>query len=150
MKRQLIVCTMLGCLLSAAVAPAPAPAQIRELGDRIGEGVSRLGEEIRGGWAELRGTIDRFGLHGRVYSRLHWDVALQGAALDITAQEPNTIVLRGSVPDETAKRKAVQLARETVGVGQVIDELAIAPPPQDGQARTSENVSPNNPAPNNR
>ena len=36
------------------------------------------------------------------------------------------VVLQGSVRDAAAKKKAVQLARDTVGVDEVADELAIS------------------------
>jgi osmotically-inducible protein OsmY len=34
-------------------------------------------------------------------------------------------VLKGSVPTAAAKQKAVQLARDTIGVSNVIDELNV-------------------------
>ena len=43
--------------------------------------------------------------------------------------EPGTAILRGSVPDAAAKQRAVLLARDTVGVSQVVDELAVLPTP---------------------
>jgi osmotically-inducible protein OsmY len=67
------------------------------------------------------------GLQGRVYGRLHWDKALEGASLDITIRDTTTVVLTGSVSSEAAKSKAEQLARDTTGVGNVVNQLAVAP-----------------------
>jgi osmotically-inducible protein OsmY len=67
------------------------------------------------------------GLQGRVYGRLHWDKALEGASLDIAIRDTTTVILTGNVPSELAKTKAEQLARDTTGVGNVVNQLAVAP-----------------------
>lgn len=123
MKKSLLTCTLAVLLTGLFVAPAPA-----QIGERIDRALDRIGEDIRGGWEEARGAVNRMGVRGRVYSRVHWDKNLQGATIDIDAPEADVVVLRGSVPDAAAKRKAVQLASDTVGVARVVDELAIAEP----------------------
>jgi hyperosmotically inducible periplasmic protein len=112
------------CLL-CGTAWVQAPAQVGELQERVERGLSQLGTQIQEGWTEIRQSVDRMGLTGRVYARLHWDKALQDAALEIEAEEGQTVVLKGSVPSQAAKEKAVQLAQETVGVKRVVDRLAV-------------------------
>jgi hyperosmotically inducible periplasmic protein len=112
------------CLL-CGTAWVQAPAQVGELQERVERGLSQLGTQIQEGWAEVRQSVDRMGLTGRVYARLHWDKALQDAALEIEAEEGQTVVLKGSVPSQAAKEKAVQLAQETVGVKRVVDRLSV-------------------------
>jgi hyperosmotically inducible periplasmic protein len=112
------------CLL-CGTAWVQAPAQVGELQERVERGLSQLGTQIQEGWTEIRQSVDRMGLTGRVYARLHWDKALQDAALEIEAEEGQTVVLKGSVPSQAAKEKAVQLAQETVGVKRVVDRLSV-------------------------
>lgn len=118
------------CLISTTAA-LPAHAQ-QGLGERLGqqldEGLERLSSEVREGWASLRKTVDRMGVQGRVYSRLRWDKHIATSQLEIEIQEEDVVVLRGEVADAAAKRKAVQLAGDTVGVARVVDELTVASP----------------------
>ena len=99
------------------------------LGERIGaeldEGISRLSEEFREGWASLKQAVDKMGVQGRVYSRLRWDKQLSQADLDVDVEEGGIVALGGTVADETAKQKALQLAQDTVGVNRVIDRLTV-------------------------
>jgi hypothetical protein len=53
---------------------------------------------------------------------------LVGSALELEVRDDAVVFLRGTVPDAEAKKRAVVLARDTVGVNQVVDELAVAPP----------------------
>jgi hypothetical protein len=111
---------------SQAKAQEPQAASDESLGQKLDRGLDKLGRELRQGWADVRASIDRMGVQGRVYGRLHWDKALADAALDIEVRQDKTVVLKGSVPTETARTKAVQLAEDTTGVHAVVDELGIA------------------------
>jgi osmotically-inducible protein OsmY len=93
--------------------------------ETIERGVSRVGEELRRGWAEVRTAVDKLGVQGRVYGRLHWDKALTDATIDIQVLDDHRVVLKGSVPNARAKTKAVRLTEDTVGVTSVVDELAV-------------------------
>lgn len=113
------------------MAPSPAQAQqglAERLGEQLDRGVDRLSEEVREGWESLRKSVDKMGVRGRVYSRLRWDKNLADSALDIDAEEGGLVTLRGRVPTNTAKQKAVELATDTVGVNRVVDELTVEPP----------------------
>jgi osmotically-inducible protein OsmY len=43
-------------------------------------------------------------------------------------REKNVVVISGKVASAAAKQKAEQLARDTIGVGSVVNELTIAEP----------------------
>ncbi|MBX9626415.1 MAG: BON domain-containing protein [Gemmataceae bacterium] len=60
----------------------------------------------------------------RVAARLAADKRLQGIDFAVTA-DGGAVALRGVVPDAAARRKAVALAENTVGVERVVDELAV-------------------------
>ena len=122
MRRAAIIGFVL--MFGFAGTMANAPAQI---GQRVDEALERLGDNLREGWGEARGAVNRMGLRARVYSRVRWDKALEHETIEIDVQASDAVVLRGSVRSETAKRKAIELARDTVGVARVVDELTVAP-----------------------
>jgi hypothetical protein len=97
----------------------------QRLGKKIDQGLNEIGSDLRRGWASVRQSVDKLGVQGRVYGRLHWDKALANATIDIQVPQEGVIVLKGSVPNTAAQLRAVNLARETVGVKQVTDELSV-------------------------
>ena len=127
----------LGCAILVAFGAYGVRAQ-QDTGKKLGEklddaaakvkrGVQDIAEDLRESFARTRTAVHNMGIQSRVYGRLHWDKALNGADLELSSAEEGAITLRGSVPDEAAKAKAVLLARETVGVTRVVDELTIGP-----------------------
>jgi hypothetical protein len=66
--------------------------------------------------------------HHRVYARIHWDKSLHGAQIEVHMLPDGAVVLRGTVPTEAARSRALELARECVGVPLVIDELTLPTP----------------------
>ena len=61
---------------------------------------------------------------GRVKARLETDRRLSVVPFTVSA-EGEKVTLRGVVPDSAARKRAVSLAENTVGVGEVVDELAV-------------------------
>jgi osmotically-inducible protein OsmY len=74
--------------------------------------------------------VDELGMQGRVYARLRWDKALADQTIDIQVQKKDVVVLTGVVPDDTARDKAVQLAQDTIGVREVVNQLRVKPRPE--------------------
>jgi osmotically-inducible protein OsmY len=64
------------------------------------------------------------GVLSRVYGRLHWDKTLNSTTLYVKA-EGGTVTLRGAVPDEEAREKAIELTKDTVGVTHVVDQMTV-------------------------
>lgn len=62
----------------------------------------------------------------RVMRRIEWDKQLVGSALQVESGQNGAIVLRGSVASEAAKRRAVDLVENTVGVTAVVDAMGVA------------------------
>jgi osmotically-inducible protein OsmY len=115
------------CLLCGfASAQQSQPGTAAQLGEKIDRGLSQLGKEISQAWGEVRQGVEKMGVQGRVYGRLHWDKTLEGAALDIDVRDKQVVVLRGKVASAAAKQKAEQLASDTIGVSSVVNELTIA------------------------
>ena len=134
-RRSIRLSAIVGGLLIAGVAAGQAgqgPAErlgekLDGAGRAVKQGVRDVAQEVREGFAKTRTSVHNMGIEARVYGRLHWDKDLTGALIELQTGADGVVSLRGSVADANAKQKAVALARETVGVTRVIDQLAIAP-----------------------
>jgi hyperosmotically inducible protein len=96
------------------------------VGESVDRGLTNIGNRLRKTWADFRKSVDELSVQGRVYGRLHWDKAIGSAPIEIAVQNENVVTLSGSVPTEAARRAAVTLANDTVGVHQVVDRLTVA------------------------
>jgi hyperosmotically inducible protein len=116
--------------LSTLVPAATCAAQ--GVVEKVGQGLDNAGRTIRRGVenavARSQEAIQEQNVLGRVYSRLHWDKVLAGSILELEVRADGTVFLRGSVVDVAAKKRAVLLASDTIGVSKVVDELAVPEP----------------------
>jgi len=112
--------------------------QTQETGKRVGEKFDQVGRDVRGGlnragqdakerFASAKTSVQNMGVESRVYGRLHWDKALNDATIELAMSQEGVVTLNGSVATAKAKARAVELARETVGVTEVVDQLAVRP-----------------------
>jgi hyperosmotically inducible protein len=76
-------------------------------------------------FARTRARVSAMQILDRVYSRLHWEKALAGSVVEVVEDSAGVTVLRGTVTSAKARARAVELARNTVGVTQVVDELSV-------------------------
>jgi len=104
------------------------------LGEKLGEGLQNVGRGMKRGVLEVgdvvkrqfetvRSDVNRMGIQSRVYSRLHWERSLYDSRLEVHMLRDGTVLLRGTVPDQEARERAVEIARNTVGIMAVIDEV---------------------------
>lgn len=111
----------------------------RGIGQKIGETVDQASQNVKKGlrgaketvrerFARARGRVHDMEIESRVYSRIHWDKTLTLADIELEVRDEGIVTLRGTVPSASAKRKATELAVDTVGVIRVIDMLAVEPP----------------------
>ena len=109
-------------------------------GKKVGEKLDEVGREIKGGlgragdaakeqYGRAKQSVQNMSVEARIYGRIHWDKALNDALIDLTVTSDGAVTMTGSVADAKAKARAVELARETVGVTKVVDTLAIRPAP---------------------
>jgi hyperosmotically inducible protein len=132
MPSKLAVGLTSAVLVSGVISlPAVTNAQ-QGAAQRAGEALDNAGRNIRRGveraFVRTRAAVLEQELMTRVYSRLHWDKLLVSSTLDLEIRDDGVVFLRGAVPSADAKKRAVVLARDTVGVTRVVDELAVAPP----------------------
>jgi len=102
--------------------------RLDEAGKAIKRGLQRSGEAVRESFARTRTSVQNMGIEARIFGRLHWDREINGSPIELEVKDASVAILKGSVPSAAVKAKAVALARDTVGVTQVIDQLAVNPP----------------------
>lgn len=131
MRRQLLIGAVWCLWQSGAAAQAPPlpqtqPGTAAQIGEKIDRGLSQIGAELSQAWGEVRKSVEKMGVQGRVYGRLHWDKALENSTLEISVRDGQIVVLTGTVASATAKLRAEQLANDTIGVSSVVNELHVS------------------------
>jgi hyperosmotically inducible protein len=102
--------------------PAPAPPKIDT--ERAREVGAEVGERTAAAANQARQAITEGSLTGKIKAKMALDDSIK--ALDIDVDTNGSIVtLSGVVGNEAQRQRAVQLARETVGVTQVVDHLRV-------------------------
>ncbi len=118
----------LAALSLAAAVFAPATLAQGPI-ERVGAGFDRAGKNIRRGVENgvTRGKISaqERELLDRVTQRIKWDKQLASSTMQVVVQADGSVIMQGSVMDEAAKSRAVDLVESTVGVTAVVDELAV-------------------------
>jgi osmotically-inducible protein OsmY len=125
-----IVCLLLGAWTTAAQEPKSTTDVLKEKASSavkaVKKGVASAEEAIKEKYAQARLTVHNMAVEHRVYARLHWDKALNGSKFDVSVSEGGVATLTGAVADAKAKAKAAELASDTVGVTQVVDQLTVS------------------------
>ncbi len=114
------------------------PAQDPSAGQKVGakvdsavqdikSGLRKAGDAAREQFQQAKTSVHNMSVESRVYGRIHWDKALNDANIDLSGGSEGVITLDGTVANAQAKVRAVELARETVGVTQVVNRLAVRP-----------------------
>ena len=94
---------------------------------RDGLNKTAKGEIVGEGFAETRDSVQGMGIFSRVCLGFVLDKALNSSSIFVKAVEGGTATIRGIVPDEDTKAKAIDLVMDTVGVTRVIDQLSVLP-----------------------
>jgi osmotically-inducible protein OsmY len=91
-----------------------AKRSAEEAGDKIKRSTRELGEEITDSWITTK-----------VKAQFVGEDVLDGNDVRVET-EGHVVVLRGTVPSESARERAVEIARTTKGVVRVEDKLVVA------------------------
>jgi hyperosmotically inducible protein len=84
----------------------------------------------------LAGCASDQALEAKVKSKMAADSQVNASEITVTVKD-QVVTLRGNLDSATAKEKALQLARETNGVKNVIDEIAVKTAETTGDAPDS-------------
>ncbi|MDR3638772.1 MAG: BON domain-containing protein [Isosphaeraceae bacterium] len=135
-----------GAVAGTSLAQQGVAEKAGETLDGVGRGIKKgaveIGDAVRRRFEGVRGEVSRMGVHNRVYSRLHWDRALNTSKIEVHLLKGGEVLLRGYVPDEEAHQRAITLTRDTVDVAGVVDELVPLVKPAQTPAPTSSIVVP--------
>ena len=101
-----------------------AGEKIDEFGRAIRKGFESAGESVREGFEKTRSVVHGMGVTSRVYTRLHWEKSLHSLQL-VVKSEGGVVTVKGNVPDETIRAKAIAVTVDTFGVVKVIDQLNV-------------------------
>jgi hypothetical protein len=119
------ICLAVGLTFVATGCKKEDPEHLSAVGRRIGckvDGVlNKTNDRLTLQWRE-GSDAPVVPLDVRVRERLQWDRNLDGTAIQVSAQDA-VIELHGNVFSIDQKQHAVELARTTVGVEQVVDHL---------------------------
>jgi osmotically-inducible protein OsmY len=116
-KRVIVFAAM--CL--AGCGARLAAAKVEEMSGGAPNKVAASLDTMRANWNELA-------LDARVSLRLRWEKDLQNVTIQVQAKN-GIIELKGKVGDIVQRQRAVQVARSTVGVVDVVDGLDVAEQP---------------------
>lgn len=132
--KTLRVGLMIPALAATVIASACVAWGRQGAAERAGQALDGAGRKVRSGvvntFSRTKTSVHNQEIISRVYSRIHWDKTLVGSTLELEVQD-GTAVLRGAVIDAAARERAVLLARDTVGIALVVDELTVLPPPRE-------------------
>jgi osmotically-inducible protein OsmY len=91
---------------------------------RARETGAEIGEKVAAGANEAQRAVANASLTTKIKAKMALDDTIEAAAIDIDS-EGSTVTLSGSVRSEAERSRALQLARETEGVTQVVDRLRV-------------------------
>ncbi len=90
------------------------------------EGVAVAGEKSASGVRKVGSDIADAFVLASVKARFFGDDALKGSDINVDC-DSHVVTLKGTVPNEAARQRAIELARKTDGVDRVVDRLTIGP-----------------------
>jgi osmotically-inducible protein OsmY len=103
--------------VSARQAPTIDTAKAREAGAKVGETVAT-------GAAQAQQSLSDGALTAKIKAKMALDDTISATSIDIDTNG-TVVTLSGTVRSEAERTKAVQLAKDTAGVTQVVDRLAV-------------------------
>jgi osmotically-inducible protein OsmY len=122
------LCSLCGLLaLSTSSCSSGDRERLSSIWHKVGEHLADLTrgarERLSIGWnaIEARSEPDSV-LRERVAARLRSDKVFAESAIDVEVQG-STVTLRGQAPDAAGRQRAVELAKNTLGVEEVTDEM---------------------------
>ena len=88
---------------------------------------AQIGETIAVGAEKASENLDEAALTAKVKSKMTLDDTLDGSRIHVSTDKQR-VTLTGTVIDQRQHARAMQLARETDGVGSVVDQLSVGKP----------------------
>lgn len=83
-----------------------------------------IGEKVATGAAHAETALAEGSLTAKIKAKMALDDTIKASSIDVDTNG-TVVTLSGSVATESQRAKAVQLAKETAGVTQVVDRLVV-------------------------
>jgi osmotically-inducible protein OsmY len=113
------------CLLLVVGCKARDGDTMRKIARKTGEKIENAAGPVAAITTGVRGSLGEGSVTARVEARLRWDRQLAEHRLTVRGDGSGEITLSGTVPEESAKQRAVDLAKSTLGVEKVNDEVKV-------------------------
>ena len=94
--------------------------------DKSKEGIATGAEKSASGLRKAANEVTDAFILTSVKTRLFGDDALKGSDINVDC-DARVVTLKGTVPSEAARRRAIELAQKTDGVDRIVDRLTIGP-----------------------
>jgi osmotically-inducible protein OsmY len=98
---------------------------LRKVARKTGEKLEGTARPVHVATSPLRGSFTETGLAARVETRIRNDRYLAGHRLTVRGAAEGTVAVSGTVPEPSVKTRAIDLAKSTLGVEKVIDEVKV-------------------------
>jgi len=102
---------------TTGVRPRADTSRARETG-------AAIGEKVAVGANEAQRAVGNAGLTTKIKAKMALDDTIDAIAIDVDT-DGTIVTLSGTVRSDAERSRAIQLARETEGVTQVIDHLRV-------------------------
>jgi osmotically-inducible protein OsmY len=98
---------------------------LRRVARKTGEKLEGSARPVHLATSPLRGSFSETGLAARVEVRIRNDRYLAGQGLKVRGTAEGTVAVSGTVGETSVKTRALDLAKSTLGVEKVIDEVKV-------------------------
>src|SRR5262245_44963666 len=112
----------IGGLRTQDALSRPTVADSSEAVRRARERGAEIGEKAGVAASKVEQTLDEAALTAKIKAKMALDDLVKARAIDVTTRD-TTVTLSGTVDSKAEHDRAMSLARETVGVTNVIDDL---------------------------
>lgn len=106
----------------------PSPAAIGTAGsshtERARERAAELGEKAAAASAKVQETVTEAGITAKIKAKMALDDSVKARSIDVSTSG-SVVTLSGTVRSVPEHDRAIALARETLGVSQVVDQLRV-------------------------
>ena len=92
--------------------------------ERARERAAELGEKAAAASAKVQETMSEAGMTAKIKAKMALDDSVKARAIDVSTSGP-IVTLSGTVRSVAEHDRAIALARETVGITQVVDHLTV-------------------------
>jgi len=99
-------------------------ARAREIGAQIGQKTAVAADKAAAVAADARRAIENGGVTAKIKAKMALDDTVKALDLDVTTNG-SVVTVSGIVRTDAEHKKAIQLAKETAGVTEVVDRIEV-------------------------